>query len=819
MGVLSQDLRYGFRVMRKSPGFVLIAVLALALGTGANAAIFSLVNALLLRPISYENPDRLTMVWEKSVKRGFGQIPTSLPNFTDLRTDNKSFEDLGAFTDSSFNLTGAAEPEKVTGVRVTASLLSLLGRQPLKGRLFLAGEDQPQASHVLILSHHLWQRSFGSNANLVGQTVALNGESYTVVGIMPPDFKFPPTFSATVASSQFTMPRADLWVPLTTDAVPLVREGRSLYMIGQLKPGVTATAAQAELNVIASRLQKEYPAADADMEVDVIPLREQVTGDIRPALLVLFGAVGCVLLIACANVANLLLAKASGRQKEVAVRIALGATRLRIIQQLLTESMLLSLAGGLLGSIIGILAVRQLIAFTPSSVPMPDHIGIDAPVLLFTLLLSVFTSFIFGLVPALQASKSDLNETLKEGGRGNSGGARQNRVRSLLVIAEVALALVLLIGAGLMIKSFVRLQNVNPGFNPENLITLELQLPQNKYGEKDRQAAFQQQVVQRLAEIPGVQAAGAVNYLPFSGTELNNSVTIEGKPPVANASERPRAFFRNISPNYFQAMGIPVRQGRPFADSDNKDAPAVVIINEAAARRFFPNEDPLGKRFKQGRAESKNPWVTVVGIVGGVSHTAIGVASQPEVYLPFQQNPDAAITLVARTKSDPRSLAATVRREVSALDKDLPVSNIKFMDEIVASTISQPRVYALLLGIFAGLALILAAIGIYGVISYSVTQRTHEIGIRMALGAQARDVLALIVKQGMALALVGIFLGLIVSLALTRVLASQLYGVSSTDPVTYTAISLLLMVVALIACYIPALRATKVDPMIAVRYE
>jgi predicted permease len=819
MGVLSQDLRYGFRLMRKSPGFVVIAVLALALGTGANTAIFSLVNALLLRPISYENPDRLAMVWEKSVKRGFGQIPTSLLNFTDLRADNKSFEDLGAFTDSSFNLTGAAEPEKVTGVRVTASLLSLLGRQPLKGRLFLAGEDQPQASHVLILSHHLWQRSFGSNANLVGQTVALNGESYTVVGIMPPDFKFPPTFSATVASSQFTMPHADLWVPLTTDAVPLVREGRTLYMIGRLKPGVTATAAQAEMNVIASRLQKEYPAVDADMEVDVIPLREQVTGDVRPALLVLFGAVGCVLLIACANVANLLLAKASGRQKEVAVRIALGATRLRIIQQLLTESMLLSLAGGLLGSIIGILAVRQLIAFTPSSVPKPDHIGIDAPVLLFTLLLSVFTSFIFGLVPALQASKSDLNETLKEGGRGNSGGARQNRVRSLLVITEVALALVLLIGAGLMIKSFVRLQNVNPGFNPENLITLELQLPQNKYGEKDRQAAFQQQVVQRLAEIPGVQSAGAVNYLPFSGTELNSGVTIEGRPPVANANERPRAFFRDISPNYFQAMGIPVRQGRPFADSDNKDAPAVVIINEAAARRFYPNEDPLGKRFKQGRAESKNPWVMVVGIVGGVSHTALGVASQPEVYLPFQQNPDATITLVARTKSDPRGLAATVRREVSMLDKDLPVSNIKFMDEIVAGSVSQPRVYALLLGIFAGLALVLAAIGIYGVISYSVTQRTHEVGIRMALGAQTRDVLALIIKQGMALALVGIFLGLIVSLALTRVLASQLYGVSSTDPVTFAAISLLLIFVAVIACYIPALRATKVDPMIAVRYQ
>lgn len=819
MGALSQDLRYGFRVMRKSPGFVIIAVLALALGTGTNTAIFSLVNALLLRPINYENPDRLTMVWEKSVKRGFGQVPTSVPNFADLKTNNQTFEDLGAFTDSSFNLTGAAEPEKVMGVKVSATLLSLLGRPPLKGRLFLAGEDQPQASHVLILSHHLWQRSFGSNPNLVGQTVALNGESYTVVGIMPPDFRFPPAFSATVASSQYTTPDADLWVPLTIEAVPPPREARFLYMVGRLKPGVSATAAQAEMNVIASRLQKEYPAADADMEVDVIPLREQVTGDIRPALLVLFGAVGCVLLIACANVANLLLAKASGRQKEVAIRIALGATRLRIIQQLLTESLLLSVIGGLLGSIIGILAVRYLIAFTPANVPKPDNIGIDAPVLLFTLFLAVFTSFIFGLVPAIQASKSDLNETLKEGGRGNSGSAKQNRVRSLLVVVEVALALVLLIGAGLMIKSFVRLQNVNPGFNPENLITLELQLPEKKYGEKEQQAALQQQLVQRLVDIPGVQSAAAVNNLPFSGTELNNSVTIEGRPPVVNANERPRAFFRDISPNYFQAMGIPMRQGRPFADSDKKDAPAVVIINEAAARRFFPNEDPLGKRFKRGRAESQFPWLMVVGIVGGVSHTTLGLPSQPEVYLPFQQSPDAIITLVARTKSDPRGLAATVRREVSNVDKDLPVSNLKFMDEIVAGTVSQPRVYALLLGIFAILALVLAAIGIYGVISYSVTQRTHEIGIRMALGAQTRDVLALVIKQGMALALVGVFFGLLASLALTRVLSSQLYGISSTDPVTFTGISLLLMLVAIIACYIPALRATRLSPMIAVRYE
>ncbi len=813
-----QDMRYGLRVMRKNPGFIAIAVLALALGVGANTAIFSVVNAILLHPINYNNPDQVMMVWEKSAKRGFGDIPTSLPNFLDLRTNSKSFEDLGAFADSNFNLTGGDQPERVIGVPVTASLLSLVGIKPARGRLFLSGEDEPQASRVLILSHHLWQRSFGGNSNIVGQTVALNGDSYTVVGIMPSDFKFPPSFSATVASSQYAMPNADLWVPLTTDAVPIARDIRTLFMIGRLRSGVTPAVAQSEMNVIASRLQKEYPATDADMQVDVIPLRQQITGDIRLALIVLFAAVGCVLLIACANVANLLLAKASGRQKEVAIRTALGATRLRIIRQLLTEGMLLGLAGGFLGSLLAVLVLRQLVIFSPANVSIPDNIGIDWPVLAFTLLLSLFTSFVFGLAPALQASRLDLNETLKEGGRGNSGGSKQNRMRSLLVITEVALALVLLIASGLMIKSFLRLQNVNPGFKPENLITLEIQLPQNKYSDKNRQAVFQQQLVQRIAQVPGLQSVGTVDNLPFSGNESNVGLTIEGQPPL-NAAERPRAFLRNVSTNYFESMGIPLRKGRPFADSDNGTAPGAAIVNETAARRFWPNEEPLGKRFKRGKADSQNPWVTVVGVVGAVSHTSLEVASQPEVYLPFQQNPELNLTLVARTKSDPKAFAGALRREVSALDKDLPVSNIKFMDEIIGRSVAQPRVYALLLGIFAGLALILASIGIYGVMSYSVTQRTHEIGIRMALGARPRDVLKLIIKQGMILGIAGIIIGLIVSFAVTRVLASQLYGVSSTDPVTFAAISLLLMFVAAIACSIPALRATKVDPMIAVRYE
>jgi putative ABC transport system permease protein len=804
--------------MRKNPGFIAIAVFALALGVGANTAIFSVVNAILLHPISYENPDSLVMVWEKSVKRGFGQIPTSLPNFVDLRNDNKSLEDLGAFADSNFNLTGGDHPERVIAVRVTASLLSLLGTKPLHGRLFLSGEDQPEAGRVLILSHHLWQRSFGANPNIVGQTVALNGDSYAVVGIMPSDFKFPPAFSATVASSQYAMPKADLWVPLIPEPLLKARDVRKFFMIGRLRPGVTPTAAQSEMNVIAGRLQKEYAAADADMQIDVIPLRQQITGDIRLALIVLFGAVGCVLLIACANVANLLLAKASGRQKEVAIRTALGATRLRIIRQLLTEGMMLGLAGGLLGSLLAILVMRQLVIFSPANVSIPDNVGIDWKVLAFTLLLSLFTSFIFGLAPALQASKLDLNETLKEGGRGNSGGSKQNRLRSWLVVTEIALALVLLIAAGLMTRSFLRLQSVNPGFNPENLITLEMQLPETKYADKDRQAIFQKQLVQRIAQVPGVQSVGTVDNLPFSGNEFNAGLTIEGQPPL-NAAERPRAFLRNVSPNYFESMEIPLRKGRTFADSDNANTPAAAVINETAARRFWPNEEPLGKRFKRGKADSQNPWITVVGLVGAVSHTSLEVASQPEVYLPFQQNPGLNLTLIARTKSDPTAYAGAVRREVSALDNDLPVSHIKFMDEIIGKSVAQPRVYALLLGIFAGLALILASIGIYGVMSYTVTQRTHEIGIRMALGARPLDVVKLIVKQGMILGIAGIIIGLIVSFALTRVLASQLFGVTANDPITFIAISLLLMFVALVACYIPAKRATKVDPMVAVRYE
>ena len=590
-----QDMRYGWRVLLKHPAFTAIAMLALALGVGANTAIFSIVNSILLRPLSYERPDRLMMVWERNAKKGM-EIPTSLPNFVDLRDNNQGFEGMGAFTDATFNLTGGDEPQRVIGMRVTASLFNMLGTQPLQGRVFLANEDQPTAERVLILSHGLWQRSFGANPNLVGRTVALNGESYTVVGVMPQGFRFPPSFTATIASSQYTMAQADLWVPLKTDAVPMAREMRSLFMLGRLKPNVEPAQAEAELNVIARRLQQEYPI-DADMGVGVIPMQKQVTGDIKLALVVLFCAVGCVLLIACANVANLLLAKATGRQKEMAVRTALGASRARIVRQLLTESVLLGLVSGVLGLLLAVWGVRQLIALSPPSLARLHDVTIDGRVLVFTLLVSLLTSLVFGLAPALQASKSDLNEMLKEGGRSNAASGRQNRLRAILVVSEVALALVLLISAGLMLKSFVRLQNVNPGFNPANLLTLELQLPPAGYGEKHQQVAFQKQLVERVGALPGAQQVGTVDNLPFSGNENNNGITIEGR-PITN--ERPRSFFRSISPGYLQTMGIPLRQGRQFVDNDNADALAVCIINETAAKMFWPGEDPLGKRYKRG---------------------------------------------------------------------------------------------------------------------------------------------------------------------------------------------------------------------------
>jgi len=800
----------------KSPGFTVVAVLTLALGIGANTAIFSVVNFVLLRPLEYANPDQLVMVWERNTKKGWNESPTSFADFVDFRDNAKSVE-LVAFTDTNFNLTGGDQPERVAGLRVSANLFSLLGVNPARGRWFAPGEDKPGAGHVLILSYGLWQRSFGGNSNLVNQTVQLNGQSYTVVGVMPPTFKFPPAFSATTTSEEL-ISNADLWVPLTTDDVPLIRNIRNLKMIGRLKAGVAPQQAQAEINSIASRLAREYPDVNAGLESVVIPLHEQIVGDVREALLILLGAVVLVLLIACANIANLLLSKATARHKEIAIRTALGANRGRLLRQLLTESTLLGLLGGVFGFLVAYAGSKTLVSFGSFSIPQLTDFSFDMKVPLFALVVSLLTSLIFGLAPAIDASNPNLNEALKEGGRSSSGGATRARLRNALVITEVALAVVLVTASGLMLRSFVRLQGTSSGLNPHNLITLELELPDVRYHAAQQQTLFQQQLLQRVGSLPGVQNAATVDNLPFSGNAFNTSFTIEGR-PTGPTTETPRAYYRVISPDYFPAIGIELHKGNQFTDRDTAEQPGVAIVNETAAQRYWPGVDPLGKRIKRGRPESKNPWLTVIGIVSGSRQLSLKEGSQPEIYVPYLQNPGLTFTLVARTASDPRSLTGALRKEVLSADREIPAVNIKLMEELISNSVAKERFYVLLLAVFAVLALILAAVGVYGVMSYSVTLRTRDIGIRMALGARPVDIFKHIVGQALLLGLIGLGVGIVLAIASTRVMSSLLYGINATDPLTLAITSLVLLAVALLASYLPARRATRVDPLVTLRYE
>ena len=816
MEFIWQDMRYGARMLLKSPGFTVVAVLTLALGIGANTAIFSVVNFVLLRPLEYANPDQLVMVWERNTKKGWNESPTSFADFVDFRDNAKSVE-LVAFTDTNFNLTGGDQPERVAGLRVSANLFSLLGVNPARGRWFAPGEDKPGAGHVLILSYGLWQRSFGGNSNLVNRTVQLNGQSYTVVGVMPPTFKFPPAFSARTTSEEL-ISNADLWVPLTTDDVPLIRNIRNLKMIGRLQAGVAPQQAQAEINSIASRLAREYPDVNAGLESVVIPLHEQIVGDVRAALLILLGAVVLVLLIACANIANLLLSKATARHKEIAIRTALGANRGRLLRQLLTESTLLGLLGGVFGFLVAYAGSKTLVSFGSLSIPQLTDFSFDMKVPLFALVVSLLTSLIFGLAPAIDASNPNLNEALKEGGRSSSGGATRARLRNALVITEVALAVVLVTASGLMLRSFVRLQGTSSGLNPHNLITLELELPDVRYHAAQQQTLFQQQLLQRVGSLPGVQNAATVDNLPFSGNAFNTSFTIEGR-PTGPTTETPRAYYRVISPDYFPAIGIELHKGNQFTDRDTAEQPGVAIVNETAAQRYWPGVDPLGKRIKRGRPESKNPWLTVIGIVSGSRQLSLKEGSQPEIYVPYLQNPGLTFTLVARTASDPRSLTGALRKEVLSADREIPAVNIKLMEELISNSVAKERFYVLLLAVFAALALILAAVGVYGVMSYSVTLRTRDIGIRMALGARPVDIFKHIVGQALLLGLIGLGVGIVLAIASTRVMSSLLYGINATDPLTLAITSLVLLAVALLASYLPARRATRVDPLVTLRYE
>jgi putative ABC transport system permease protein len=820
METLFQDLRYGLRVLLKRPGFTAVAVAALALGIGANSAIFSVVNGVVLRALPYKDPGRLTMVWSRrpllQTQAGSSEFPVSAADFIDWRDQNQSFEQIAAFHSQAFNITGAGEPEYLGGVRASASLFSLLGVEARLGRTFTAEEDQSGADRVVIISHGLWQRRFGSDRNIIGQKITLNDEAYTVVGVTPPGFQFPRK-GEMPAGYQFPR-QADIYTPLALTPNQETNRGRNyLAVVARLKPQVTLAQAAADMESIADGLKQRYPQTNTNKEINLVSLHQQVTGKVRTALFVLLGAVAFVLLIACANVANLLLARAASRQKEFAIRTALGASRARVVRQLLTESILLSLVGGMLGLLLSLWGIDLLRAIVPANLPRLDAISLDGRVLGFTFVISLLTGIVFGLAPALQVSKPDLNEALKEGGRASSVGFRHNRFRSLLVVAEVALSLVLLIGAGLMIRSFTRLINVDPGLNAHNVLTLDIGLPRAKYT-GPQQVAFFQQVIERMQALPGVQSAGAVYPLPLSGGEEGMGFAIENRPPPA-PGESFNAGPRWVSPDYFRVMGITSVEGREFTDRDGIDAPRVLIVNEAMAHRYWPGEDPIGRRVAFDQVNGQPNWREIVGVVKDVRHTSLDSDPRPEMYLPFTQFPSFFMTIVLRTTGDPLSLAGAARSQVLAVSSDQTISNIHTMEELLANSIAERRFNMLLLGVFAMIALLLSAVGIYGVMSYSVAQRSHEIGVRMALGAQSSDVLALVVKQGMTLALAGLGIGLVAAFGITRIMVSLLYGVSATDPLTFSIIALLLGSVALLACYLPARRATKVDPMVALRYE
>ncbi len=804
MAILIQDLRYAARMMLKQPVFTAVAVVALAIGIGANTAIFTVVNAVLLRPLPYNDPDHLVWLWDTQPQ--LATAPSSLPDFIDWRDQNQSFEYLAAYQSGNMFVDDGDGVQDTPVGLVTPDFFSLFRVKPLLGRTFTEEETRPGRYRVAVLGQSIWQRRFGSDPNVVGQTLQLSGAAYTIIGVIPSGFSFPN--------------EAQLWRPLPIDPKQLNRGPHYLRVVGRLKAGVTLVQAQAEMSAIAARLAQEYPEKIAGHGIKLQLLSEVVVGDIGAALFVLLGAVGFVLLIACANVANLLLARAAARQKEIAVRTALGASRVRIIRQLLTESILLAVAGGVAGLLVAVWGVGWLVSLSTDTIPRVHEIGIDARVAFFTLLISLLTGVAFGLAPALQVSKPDLTDSLKESGR-TTAGVRRNRLRSLLVVSEIALSLVLLVGAGLMIKSFAKLNRIDPGFNPEKLLTLGVTLLRSNYPEDGRVAAFYSQLLDKLRNAPGVKAVGAVAELPLSGSNISDYFTIEGRPAIAK-EDQPLTECRTVTPHYFESMDIPLLKGRDFADTDTKQAPNVVAINDAFARQHFAGEDPIGHRITL-QGQFRDPLL-IVGVVGNVRDLGLDERPTPEAYFPYLQDPlnetyARSMTIVVRTNSDPGAMAAGLRDDLLSLDKTLPVYALKPMTEYLRDSLSRRRFNMVLLTVFASVALLLAAVGIYGVISYSVAQRTHEIGIRVAIGAQSRDILRLVISQAMLLTLLGVVAGLAAAIALTRLMETLLFEVSATDPLTFAIISAILTTVALTACFVPALRATKVDPIIALRYE
>jgi len=812
MNTLLQDLKYGLRMLAKNPGFTAVAVLTLALGIGANTAIFSVVNAVVLRPLPYSQPDRLVSVIS-TVLRDNHDSSASYPDFLDWRDRNHAFDKMAVFRTENFALIGSGEPLHLSGAVVSADLFSLLGVTPILGRPFVSEEDKPgmvSGSSPVILSHSLWQRRFDSDPNVAGRAINLDGRACAVVGVMPPGFHFP-----TLAEP------VDLWTTIAVDTKPggtgAQRGAHYLDVIARLKPRATLGQAQAEMSAIVSVLNKEYPG-HMPRGARVVPLHDHLVAGVRPALVVLLGAVACVLLIVCANVANLLLARATTRQREMSIRAALGASRVRVMRQVLTEATLLACVGGSLGLLLAQSATDTLIGMSPVNIPRLTQFNLDGRVLAFTSLVSLLTGLLFGLTPALYGFKSDLARSLKEGGRGSSEGGHGGSLRGTLVAGEVAVALVLLVGAGLLMQSFLRLQRVHPGFDPHHVLTLRLDSPASY--DQARQMEFFERVLEGVRALPGVRSASGVFGLPFSEADAKTGFGIEGR-PIAKA-DRPVAEYMAVKPDYFRTLEIPLRAGRDFTVVDNLKSPPVAIINETLARRYFPHQDPVGQRIQPGISNGygdKPPMREIVGVVGDVKVHSLAADPQAQCYVPLAQSPIGLMTVVVRTDGDPLRLAPSVRSSVAALDKNVPAYNIGTLDQSLAQSVAQPRFITLLLGIFAGLAVVLAAVGLYGLMAYSVVQRTHEIGLRIALGARQADVLKLVVRQGFTFTVIGVAIGVVLALGATRLLSSLLYGLKPTDPTTFVGISLLLAAVGLLACYIPARRATKVDPMVALRYE
>ena len=805
-----QDLRFGLRMLVKDPVFTVVAVLTMALGIGAITAIFTVVDAALLRSLPYKDPERLFQLWETRKTGEIKQLDASYPDYLDWGRQDEVLEGICGYTGwgGSFTLTDRAGPERIEGAKVTATFFSVLGVDPLLGRAFLEGEDQPGAAPTVILSHALWNRRFGADPAIVGRQIKLDGEGYTVLGVLPRSFQFAP------------MGNAELWVPLRPNEGQVSRRFMHwLDVIVRLKPGISLEQAQAQLTAIASRIELDNPDSHTGAGIKIVTLHDEIVGSVRPVLLVLFGAVGFVLLIACANVANLQLARASTRVKEIGIRLALGATRLRLMRQLLTESVLLTFLGGIVGLLVAVWG-KLLVAAIPeaqlASMPYLQGLALNARVFCFTAVVSLLTGLLFGLAPAWRSSTTDLQASLKDGGNSNSSAGRHT-FRNGMAVSEIALALVLLVGAGLMIRSTLRLLDVKLGFQPERLLTMQMELPVARYSEDHQTRAFHEQMLSRIERLPGVAGAATVNWLPIQPGPVD-LLLIEGEPPPAPGTQ-PKASTRVVSTNYFRTMGISLLSGREFSDRDNQFSPGVIVINNAFAQRRFAQQDPIGRRIIFGGDEPRP--CEIVGVVDDERVGALDEEAISVVYRPFSQDPWNKLALIVRAEGDPQGVVTAVRSQLQEIDGDLAPYSVATMDQVINNTpsIFLRRYPALLMAVFASVALILAAVGIYGVISYAVSQRTHEIGIRMALGAQASDVLRLIVQQGMIVTFTGIVIGLAASLALTRLLATLLFDVSPTDPLTFTGVAALLLIVAFMACYLPARRAAKVDPLTAVRHD